>query len=101
MFPKWMRKIAKERIEILFRQAEKEFPEHKERSNRYVELARKIGMRYKVRIPKKLKRKFCNNCYSYIKPGVNCSVRLDSEENTVVWKCKECGHKKRYPYDKK
>lgn len=93
-----MRKIAGERIEILFRQAEEEFPEHKERSNRYVELARRISKKYKVRIPKELKKRFCKYCYSYLKPGVNCSVGLDSEKNCVVYKCEECKKKTRYNY---
>ncbi|MFP4045759.1 MAG: ribonuclease P protein component 4 [Candidatus Aenigmatarchaeota archaeon] len=98
MKPKWQRKIARERMEILFEEAEKAFPEHQERSDRYVELARKIGMRYKVKIPKEYKRRFCSNCYSYLKPGVNCKVRVNSEEKTVRWECEECGNLHRYPY---
>ena len=59
----WQKKIASERINILFRLASEEFKKHPERSNRYVELARKIGMRYNVRIPKLLKRRFCKKCH--------------------------------------
>lgn len=98
MKPKWQKEIARERIQILFEEAKKAFPEHPERANRYVELARKIGMHYRVRIPKELKRKFCDECHSYLKPGVNCEVNIDSEKNVVEWKCKECGHLKTYPY---
>lgn len=99
MKPKWQKKIARERIEILFDQAEETFPEHPERANRYVELARKIAMHYRVRIPKKFKRKFCDECHSYLKPGVNCEVEVNSEQRTVDWTCEECGNTKRYPYD--
>jgi ribonuclease P protein subunit RPR2 len=101
MKPEWQRRIARERIEILFKLAEQEFPEHKDRSNRYVELARKIGMKYKVRIPRELKRKFCRKCYAYIKPGVNCKVTIDSQKKYVEYKCEECGHVKRYIYSQK
>jgi len=101
MIPRWMKKIARERINILFREAEINFPIRKDRSNRYVELARKIGMRYKVRIPRKYKRRICPHCYSYLKPGVNCIVRLDSKNRCVVWHCKEYGKDKRYPYRKR
>lgn len=101
MKPWWQRKIAEERIEILFKQAEKEFPEHKERSNRYVELARRIGKKYRVRIPKELKRKFCKHCYSYIKPGVNCKVKMDNKKKCMIYTCEECGKKFRYDYSKK
>jgi len=50
-------KIARERILILLDLAEKEFKKHPERSRRYVELARKISLRYNVRLSKQLKRK--------------------------------------------
>jgi len=101
MIPGRLRRIARERIRILLREAEKNFPRHKERSNRYIELARRIGMKYKVRLPKKYKRRICPYCYSYIRPGVNCVVRLRPKERCVVWHCMECGKDKRYPYRKK
>ncbi|MFP4116528.1 MAG: ribonuclease P protein component 4 [Candidatus Aenigmatarchaeota archaeon] len=99
MKPDWQKKIARERIEILFEEAEEAFTERKDRANRYVELARKIAMRYRVKIPKELNRKFCEECHSYIKPGVNCKTQVDSDEKTVKWKCEECGYVKRYPYE--
>jgi len=57
--PLWQQKIARERIQILFSLAEKEIKKHPERSRRYIELARKLGLRYNVRLPRELKRKFC------------------------------------------
>ncbi|MFP4115949.1 MAG: ribonuclease P protein component 4 [Candidatus Aenigmatarchaeota archaeon] len=99
MKPKWQKDIARERIGILFQEAGEAFPKHKDRADRYVELARKIAMRYRVKIPKELKKKICESCYSYIKPGVNCETEVDSEEKTVKWRCEECGHVKRYPYE--
>jgi len=60
--PEYQLKIARERIEILLNMAEKEFRKHPGRSARYVELARKIGTRYNVRLTKEQKRKFCKNC---------------------------------------
>ena len=47
--PNWMLNIAKERMDILFSLAEKEFIEYPERSHRYVELARKISTKYNVK----------------------------------------------------
>ncbi len=98
--PKWQKDIAKERIKILFDLAEKEFKEHPERSHRYVELARKIGMRYNVRIPRELKRKFCKKCHHYLVPGVNLRVRTRVSQQAVIMKCLDCGHVMRYPYRK-
>lgn len=63
--PEWQRKIAKERIEILLGLAKKE-NKNKERSRRYVQLARKIGTRYVVRLSTEQKRSFCKRCDSII-----------------------------------
>ena len=96
--PEWQRKIAKERIKILFELAEKEFKKHPERSKRYIQLARKIGLRYNIRLTKEQKRKFCKNCNSLLLPGVSCKVRLDKNKKTVSIKCLNCNKIYRYPY---
>lgn len=98
--PRYQRDIAVERINILFKRAEEMFPEKPELSNRYVEMARKISMRYNIPIPKELKRKFCKKCYKYIVPGKNCRVRTDASKQAVIVKCLECGYVMRYPYIK-
>jgi ribonuclease P protein subunit RPR2 len=96
--PAYQQRIARERIEILFNLAEKKFGKHPELSNRYVELARKIGMRYNITLPKGLKRTFCRKCRSYIVPGKNCIVRTSSAQKSVIVKCLECGNVMRFPY---
>lgn len=96
--PEWQTKIAKERIEILFSLAKKEFKNHPERTKRYVELARKIGLRYNVRLSQELKREFCKNCLSLLKPGVTSQVRLDRKNRTVNTICLNCNKVYRYPY---
>lgn len=96
--PEWQTKIAHERIGILFKLADKEFKKHPRRSKRYIELARKIGMRYNVRLPKEWKRKFCKKCNTLLKPGVTSQVRLDTKKKTIVIKCLKCNKIYRYPY---
>ncbi len=97
--PAWQKAIAKERIETLFSEAGKIFKKNSNLSKRYVELARNIGMRYRVRIPKEFKRLYCKNCHAYLKPGVNCTVRLSQKRfPKVVITCNECGAVMRYPY---
>ena len=97
--PKEQIKIAKSRIEQLFEQAKQAFNEDKKLANRYVELARKISMKYKVRIPSELKRKFCKNCYSYLVPSKNCRVRVS--QGKITYYCLECKHFMRFPYKPK
>jgi len=96
--PESWQKIAKERIAILFDEAESSFAKHPERSRRYVELARKIGMRYNVRFEKRMKMRFCRKCNSYLKPGVNSRVRTDEKRKSVLTTCLSCGHVSRHPY---
>jgi len=88
--------IAKERIQELFRQADEVFDEDPNLADRYVELARKISMKIRVRIPPNLKRKFCKHCYCFLKPGKNCRVR--THEGKVVYYCQQCKKFMRFPY---
>lgn len=91
------RRIALQRIHQLFQQAEKRaFENRMELANRYVELARKISMRYLVRMPKKYKRRYCKHCYTYLIPSKNCRVRLKNRK--VVITCFKCKKIMRYPY---
>lgn len=99
--PVWQQKIAKERIQILFKLAKKEFKAHPKRSGRYVELARKIGLRYNIRFSKQLKRKFCKNCNILLIPGISSQTRIKSKKKIVEVKCLKCGKIYRYPYVKK
>jgi len=93
------RKIARQRIDKLFVEAEKAAMKGRmEFANRYVEIARKIGMKYLVRIPKEHRMKFCRKCGSYLVPGKNSRVRLTKHK--VVITCLSCGARKRYPYIK-
>jgi len=91
------RRIARERMEILFRLAEEEaLAGHVARARRYVELARRLGMRYNVRVPREFKRRFCRRCLTYFVPSVNARVRVG--HSRVVVTCLTCGAVERFPY---
>lgn len=84
--------IARERIERLFEMADYFFNTKPELSHRYVELARKIAMKSRVRIPREYRRRFCHYCYKFLKPGVNCRVRIAKRrEPHIAITCFECG----------
>ena len=90
------KRVAHERVLILFGLAEKAFSLHPERANRYVQLARKLCLRFKVRLPVVLKRRMCKHCFSYLVPGKNCRVR--THEGKVVYACLVCKGLMRFPY---
>lgn len=93
---KQQKEIARERIEILFQQAKQAFNKAPKLSNRYIKLARELAMKYKIRIPKELKRKFCKHCYSYLFPSKN--VRIRTRDGKVVYYCLNCKKYMRFPY---
>ena len=97
--PEQHRTIAKERIAILFEQAAAMFSENKSLSNRYVTLARKIAMKYKVRMSSEFRRMFCKHCYKFLVPGKNLRVRLG--EGKLIYYCLECKKFWRMPIGRK
>jgi ribonuclease P protein subunit RPR2 len=80
----------------LFSEAEKQFKRDRKLSDRYVELARKIAMKYKVRIRSELQKRFCKHCYCYLVPGANCRIRLYGQK--VIYHCNYCKGYMRFPY---
>jgi len=88
------KQLARERVDILFSQADRVYAEHPERSNRYVELARKIAMRQRIRIDREHRRRFCHHCSAFLKPGQNMRVRV--HRGNVVVTCAACNKKTRF-----
>ncbi len=88
------RQIALSRIHELFSQAEITFKKNHQLADRYIQLARRISMRTKVRIPSSLKRRFCKHCHHYLQPGVNCRVRTRNKK--AVYYCLDCRHYMRF-----
>ena len=93
------KEIAKERVQILFKQAEETFSKNKSLANRYITLARKVAMKVKIRIPLELKRKFCKHCYKFLMPGVNSRIR--TRDGKVIISCFECKKFIRIPVKKR
>jgi ribonuclease P protein subunit RPR2 len=92
-----MVRIAAERISDLFALAEKEaggdFPEL---ADRYVRLARRIGMRYNVRLPPQYSELYCRGCSRFWVEGRTVRTRLRSGRR--VRTCLACGRERRVPY---
>jgi len=88
--------VASKRIIQLFKLAEQNALSNKlNLSNRYVDLARRISMRYLVPIPREFKRCFCKHCYQYMLPNVTCRVRI--YRNKLIIYCNNCKRYTRFP----
>jgi ribonuclease P protein subunit RPR2 len=61
-------------------------------------LARRVMLKFNVRLDWSLKRFFCHGCKGLLYPGVNARVRL-GPERTLMVTCADCGrvNRKRLP----
>ncbi|MBN2733943.1 MAG: ribonuclease P [Methanomicrobiaceae archaeon] len=87
--------LAKERIICLFETADEFLKTHPSFSINCIKHAKKISMRYRIRIPKPYNRKYCRKCSSYLIPGYNMKIRV--HRGKVIATCKACGNIRRYP----
>ncbi len=93
------KKLALEHISELFEQADNVFSFNQDLAHRYVFLARKVQMRFNVKMPRVFKRKFCKHCYHYIRSGVNGRVRI--RNGVLVLYCDNCRKFTRIPFKNK
>ena len=93
-----IRQIAMQRIQTLFRLAMETHHEDPQLAQRYVNIARRIAMAAKIRLPTEYRRQICRHCKSFILPGVSCRVRIKQKrEPHVVITCLKCGDHMRIP----
>jgi len=84
------------KINELFRLAAQTFKESPDKANKYVTKARRIAMKKRLKIPSTLQKKFCKNCYSYLKPNIN--VRIRTRQGKLIYYCLKCKKYMRFPY---
>ncbi|UCC93311.1 MAG: ribonuclease P [Thermoplasmata archaeon] len=88
--------IARERMELLMEQADQAaLAGQMDLADRYVDLARRVGMRYNVRFRQAHRRRFCKACYRYLLPGSTSRTRMN--RGRAVTTCLRCGHVMRRP----
>ncbi|MFW5746015.1 MAG: ribonuclease P protein component 4 [Nanoarchaeota archaeon] len=90
-----LRKEARQQIDSIFQTLD--CCESIAEGTEMIRKARNLAMKYRLRLPKEKKRKFCNNCYAFLIPSRNCRVRL--QDGHVVYTCHECNHMMRFPTD--
>jgi len=70
------KRIAIQRVETLFHLAKEVFDRDPSLAQRYVDIARKVAMAARVRLPEEYRHMVCRHCKSFILPGANCRVRI-------------------------
>ncbi len=86
---------ARQQVLEYFAQAAKE-SSNQEKAQRLVTKARRIAMRYRMRLPREIKRSFCKHCHAYFVPGK--TVRVRTHLGKVVFTCFLCKKFTRIPY---
>jgi ribonuclease P protein subunit RPR2 len=93
-----VKQIARQRIQILFQQAQKTYKTNPEIAQSYIKTARKIAMSARIRLPTQYKRSSCKNCNTLLVPGETSRVRMrPTREPHVVITCLSCGNQTRIP----
>ncbi|MGD0250602.1 MAG: ribonuclease P protein component 4 [Thermoplasmata archaeon] len=89
-----MVRIARDRVSDLFGLAEKEASNgHCELADRYVALARRIGMRYNVRLLTEYRELYCRGCSTFWVEGRTVRTRIRGGRR--VRTCLHCGRERR------
>jgi len=85
------KQIASERIDILVNTALKEKDEVLAAGQAW--RAKKIAMRFRVRMPYEARQLFCKKCKAFIVPGRSARVRVGRAKTRAVRiTCLKCGH---------
>ncbi len=92
------KKLALNEIDGLFKQAKAIFNEKPDLADKYVKKARRIALKYKVKLPLNLKRSICKKCHKYLIPGKNLRVR--THKGHMVYYCLSCKGFMRVGYKK-
>tara|TARA_B100000315_G_scaffold28857_1_gene24559 strand:- start:687 stop:1019 length:333 start_codon:yes stop_codon:yes gene_type:complete len=93
-----LKKTAVDKINSLFKEAEKTFKKDSKLADNYVKKARRAAQRVRMPIPSEYRKRFCKYCGKYWVPGKTVRVRLQKQK--VVYFCLSCKRHTRHPYVK-
>jgi ribonuclease P protein subunit RPR2 len=90
-----------QQIHVFFKLAQNVVHEDPKLAQHYVDVARKVAMAKRMRMPEEYRRMVCRHCKSFILPGVSCRVRLQPRrEPHLTVTCFNCGKHMRIPLKK-
>ena len=86
------KEIATKRIEILFNNAILNARNNPGLAERQAQIAKKISMKFKIKMPFEVSSSFCKNCKKFIAPGIAAKVRLGNKPKSIRITCTYCNH---------
>ena len=86
------KQIAIRRMEILFNNAISNAKNNPRLAEKQAEIAKKISMKFKIKMPFEVSSSFCKKCKKFIPPGVRSKIRLGSKPKSIRITCSYCNH---------
>ena len=87
------KQIATQRMQILFHNALSNAKNNLELAERQAEIAKKISMKFKIKMPFEISSSFCKKCKKFIAPGINSRTRLGKGKiKSIRITCCFCEH---------
>ena len=85
--------IATKRMNILFNNAVSNARLNPDLAEKQAGLAKKISMKYKIKMSYEIRSCFCKKCKKFIVPGINSKVRVGrSSVKSIRITCNFCTH---------
>ena len=86
------KQIATKRMEILFNNALTNAKNNPGLAEKQAEIAKKISMKFKIKMPFEISSSFCKKCKKFIAPGITSKIRLGSKPKSIRITCSYCNH---------
>ena len=86
------KQIATKRMQILFYNALSNAKNNPKLAERQAEIAKKISMKFKIKMPFEISSSFCKKCKKFIPPGIASKIRLGSKPKSIRITCSYCNH---------
>ena len=86
------KEIAIKRMQILFNNAISNARLDPDLAEKQALLAKKIGMKYRIRMSYEISSSFCKKCKKFIAPGIASKIRLGSKPKSITITCSYCNH---------
>jgi len=86
------KQIALKRMEILFNNAILNAKNNPSLAQKQAEIAKKISMKFKIKMPFEISSSFCKKCKKFIPPGIASKIRLGSKPKSIRITCSYCNH---------
>jgi len=87
------KQMAMKRIELLINTAISNSRKNHDLAQKQAELAKRIGAKYRIKLPYEIRLNFCKKCKQFIPPGIGSKIRLGRTNiKSVRITCNFCGH---------